>query len=167
MSKPKVSRSSRGKAGAAAASPVPDVIPMEGDQVFHGINNRLEYAGQKMTPEGALRAVAVTTSGPDVGTLGGSASAARDINDAGAVVGGSLTKGDQAFHAFLYEDGHGHHLNDLIAPDGHWQLIQRRHQRPRARRTSSPSVIETVSMRRVAQSAAFRVPVCNVARLTG
>src|SRR5206468_3969954 len=40
----------------------------------------------------------------DLGTLGGWGSAARGINDDGAIVGESLTASGDT-HAFLYEDG--------------------------------------------------------------
>jgi probable HAF family extracellular repeat protein len=45
-----------------------------------------------------------------LGTLGGSSSAAADINDDGEVVGSSMIGNDAATHAFLYDDGQ---LDDL------------------------------------------------------
>jgi probable HAF family extracellular repeat protein len=41
----------------------------------------------------------------DLGTLGGSSSNPTAINNKGQVIGGSLTAGDLASHAFLYSDG--------------------------------------------------------------
>src|SRR5439155_25651973 len=61
----------------------------------------------------------------DLGTLGGAWSTARDINDAGVVVGIADVPRDQ-WHAFVYLDGEGMlDLNRLIAgglPEG-WTLV--------------------------------------------
>jgi probable HAF family extracellular repeat protein len=59
-----------------------------------------------------------------LGTLGGSFSIARDINNRGDVVGGSLTEGDENFHGFLYRDNRLYDLNELLASGGGWELIQ-------------------------------------------
>jgi probable HAF family extracellular repeat protein len=60
-----------------------------------------------------------------LGTLGGSFSIAHDINNHGEVVGGSLTKGDEDFHAFIYREKCLHDLNDLLEPGAvGWELIQ-------------------------------------------
>src|SRR5437588_5437686 len=58
-----------------------------------------------------------------LGTLGGSFSVARDINNLGEIVGGSLTHGDASFHGFLYRHHRLYDLNELLAPGG-WELIQ-------------------------------------------
>jgi len=40
-------------------------------------------------------------------------------------VGGSLTKGDEDFHAFIYREKCLHDLNDLLEPGAvGWELIQ-------------------------------------------
>jgi probable HAF family extracellular repeat protein len=59
-----------------------------------------------------------------LGTLGGSFSIARDINNRGEVVGGSLTEGDENFHGFLYRDNRLYDLNELLQPDAGWEMIQ-------------------------------------------
>jgi probable HAF family extracellular repeat protein len=59
-----------------------------------------------------------------LGTLGGSFSIARGINNCGEVVGGSLTEGDETFHAFLYRNDKLHDLNEFLDPDTGWELIQ-------------------------------------------
>src|SRR3990172_3087040 len=41
----------------------------------------------------------------DLGTLGGSMRAAFDINDNGLIAGYSLTEGDGALHACVFQDG--------------------------------------------------------------
>ena len=102
-----------------------EVISTGIDGVLHGINNRLESVGQIVGADGAVRGVHVDASGLRLlGTLGGSASVARDINNIGAIVGGALTLDDVAHHAFLVEDGMMHDLNDLVPPDSGWELVQ-------------------------------------------
>jgi probable HAF family extracellular repeat protein len=59
-----------------------------------------------------------------LGTLGGSFSIARDINNSGEIVGGSLTEGDENFHGFLYHNNRLYDLNELLEPGGGWELIQ-------------------------------------------
>jgi probable HAF family extracellular repeat protein len=59
-----------------------------------------------------------------LGTLGGSFSIARDLNNRGDVVGGSLTEGDENFHGFLYRNNRLHDLNDFVDPRVGWELIQ-------------------------------------------
>lgn len=59
-----------------------------------------------------------------LGTLGGSFSIARGINNRGEVVGGSLTEGDENFHAFLYRNQKLHDLNQLLENDAGWEVIQ-------------------------------------------
>ncbi|MGA7908811.1 MAG: hypothetical protein WCA16_15485 [Candidatus Sulfotelmatobacter sp.] len=59
-----------------------------------------------------------------LGTLGGSFSIARDLNNRGEVVGGSLTEGDENFHGFLFRDNKLYDLNDLLDKAGPWELIQ-------------------------------------------
>jgi probable HAF family extracellular repeat protein len=59
-----------------------------------------------------------------LGTLGGSFSIARDLNNRGEVVGGSLTEGDENFHAFLYRNNRLHDLNEFLDPGAGWELIQ-------------------------------------------
>ena|ERR1700722_784061 len=59
-----------------------------------------------------------------LGTLGGSFSIARDLNNHGEVVGGSLTEGDESFHGFVYRDNQIHDLNEFLDPENGWELLQ-------------------------------------------
>jgi probable HAF family extracellular repeat protein len=60
----------------------------------------------------------------ELGTLGGSFSVARDINNRGEIVGGSLTQGDEAFHAFIFRGNRLLDLNDLLDPNEGWEVLQ-------------------------------------------
>jgi len=102
-----------------------DVIPVNVDGVLHAINNGGECVGHSMAPDGAMHAIHLSAAGViDLGTLGGSASSARGISNAGSIVGGALTEGDVSYHAFFYEAGVMHDLNRLISPDVDCELIQ-------------------------------------------
>jgi probable HAF family extracellular repeat protein len=59
-----------------------------------------------------------------LGTLGGSFSMARGVNNRDEVVGGSLTKGDESFHGFLFRDHRICDLNDCLERDEGWEVIQ-------------------------------------------
>ena len=59
-----------------------------------------------------------------LGTLGGSFSIARDINNRGEVVGGSLTEGDDSYHGFVYRNNRLFDLNAMLDPGTGWELIQ-------------------------------------------
>ncbi len=74
-----------------------------GNVTTHGINNAGDVVGQKGSHAFLYRAS--NRSFVDLGTLGGSSSAAYAVNDCQAVVGQSFVKGDQAYHAMLYKGG--------------------------------------------------------------
>lgn len=59
-----------------------------------------------------------------LGTLGGSFSIARGINNRGEVVGGSLTDGDENFHGFIYRNHKLYDLNQFLQSADGWELIQ-------------------------------------------
>jgi probable HAF family extracellular repeat protein len=59
-----------------------------------------------------------------LGTLGGSFSIARALNNHGDVVGGSLTEGDEKFHGFIYQGHRLRDLNDLLNPEVEWEVLQ-------------------------------------------
>src|SRR5260370_17505891 len=65
-----------------------------------------QVVGEAQTASGAVHAL-LYSGGPliDLGTLGGSASSALAIDDAGDVVGSALLPGDVASHAFLLPNG--------------------------------------------------------------
>ena len=107
-----------------AHAPRYEVVVLDVDGALHALNNLGAAVGHALDAGGAMRAVAVTPAGTiELGTLGGSASAARGINDAGAIVGGSLTPGDVAHHAFIFENGEMHDLNSLILPEPECELV--------------------------------------------
>jgi len=90
------------------------------------VNDVGQAAGVSLNP-GTGRVEAFLQQNGDrssLGTLGGSFSIARGINNRGEVVGGSLTAGDASFHGFLYRDQQLHDLNAMLEPGTGWELIQ-------------------------------------------
>jgi probable HAF family extracellular repeat protein len=100
------------------------VVPLEVDGVMYGVNAHRALVGHELDATGATRAVCFSDGrAVPLGTLSGSSSSARGINDAGAIVGGGLTEGDETYHGFLYEDGKMHDLNSLIDATTGWEIV--------------------------------------------
>jgi probable HAF family extracellular repeat protein len=90
------------------------------------INDKGELAAALLDEsEHAVRA-AVLAGGRkrNLGTLGGSFSNARGMNNRGEVVGGSLMPGDEIFHAFIFTQGLMRDLNEMIDASARWELIE-------------------------------------------
>jgi probable HAF family extracellular repeat protein len=90
------------------------------------LNDRAQCAGVSFNAEtGRIEAFRQENETRSMlGTLGGSFSIARDLNNHGEVVGGSLTEGDENFHGFLYRDNRLHDLNEFLEPGTGWEVIQ-------------------------------------------
>src|SRR5215469_17817925 len=90
------------------------------------VNDVGQAAGVSLNPgTGRIEAFLQENGGrSSLGTLGGSFSIARGINNRGEVVGGSLTAGDDSFHGFLYRNEQLHDLNAMLEPGTGWELIQ-------------------------------------------
>lgn len=58
----------------------------------------------------------------DLGSLGGDASYARDINEAGVVVGSSNTVPKGVLSGFVWRKGHMTDLNQLLPPNSGWKI---------------------------------------------
>jgi probable HAF family extracellular repeat protein len=94
-----------------------NVGTLRGQTTPFAINNRGQVVGTSgvvtatVVPEHAFRTgpdAAINPLTDDLGTLGGRDSVARDVNDAGVVVGGSAVAGNVGLnHAFVYIDGEG------------------------------------------------------------
>lgn len=106
---------------------ISDLGPFEAIQnPVHGINNAGEIVGAAINPSTAAIEACCRSSQKTLllGTLGGSSSVARAINNHGEIVGGSLLSRDQSFHAVLFREGKIHDLNDLIRKGSGWELLQ-------------------------------------------
>jgi len=89
------------------------------------VNDRGQVAGVSIHPQTG-RIEAFRQANGDrlmLGTLGGSFSIARSINNQGDVVGGSLTANDESFHGFLYRANSLYDLNEFPGTED-WEVIQ-------------------------------------------
>jgi len=112
----------------AVAFDVVDLGPFDNNRNdFKAINDRGQGVGISLNPETGRAEAFLDESGnrTSLGTLGGSFSIARDINNQGEIVGGSLTPGDVSFHGFLYRNQRIYDLNQLLTQSSEeWELIQ-------------------------------------------
>ena len=96
------------------------------NSIAHAINASGHVVGSSATAVTTHAFLYDGVSMQDLGTLGGRftyASHARDINDAGQVVGSSMAPpGDT--HGFLWTDGRMQDLNDLIPIGSGWEIIE-------------------------------------------
>jgi probable HAF family extracellular repeat protein len=117
-----------GKAAACrAAFEVVDLGPFDNNRNdMHAINDCGQMAGVFFNESTGRIEAFREDSGERtaLGTLGGSFSIARDINNHGEIVGGSLTEGDENFHGFLFRNDRLCDLNELLEPEAGWELIQ-------------------------------------------
>lgn len=94
------------------------------DSIAGAINDLGEIVGVACGPGGQSHAVLWSSSSStptDLGTLGGSYSAAYDINTNGQIVG-YVTASSGGFRAFLYENASMTDMNNLIASGSGWEL---------------------------------------------
>lgn len=102
-----------------------DLGMVEGnDNMIHAINNAGHLAGAANRAPGGIQAFVHDGSRLPLGTLGGAFSVAHSINNSGQVVGGSLTEGNETFHAFLFTEGGMYDLNQLLVDAPDWELLQ-------------------------------------------
>lgn len=89
------------------------------------INDHSQVAGVSSNPQtGRIEAFSQRNGERAMlGTLGGSFSIARNINNHGEIVGGSLTPDDESFHGFLYRANSLFDLNDFLRTRD-WEIIQ-------------------------------------------
>jgi len=102
-----------------------DLGAIEGnDNMVHAINNSGCMVGAAGSMRREVQAFVSNGTRSSLGTLGGTFSVARGINNAGQVVGGSLTDGNDSFHAFLFTGGRMYDLNQLLIDAPQWELLQ-------------------------------------------
>lgn len=88
------------------------------------LNDAGQVVGRRLDASNGTRAILIdATAVRELGTLGGSFSAARGINDAGVIVGASLTAGDTTHHGFLCWRGDMRDLNAAIDPCSGWEVL--------------------------------------------
>jgi probable HAF family extracellular repeat protein len=92
----------------------------------HALNDLAQSAGVCINPETQRIEAFLQDHGTRrmLGTLGGSFSIARDLNNQGEVVGGSLTEGDENFHGFIYRNNRLYDLNKLLDAAAGWEVLQ-------------------------------------------
>ena len=106
---------------------VVDLGPFENNQNdLKAVNDRGQGVGLSLNSDTGRIEAFLEEKGQrtSLGTLGGSFSIARDINNRGEIVGGSLTTGDESFHGFLYRDQCLYDLNQLVKEASDWEFIQ-------------------------------------------
>jgi probable HAF family extracellular repeat protein len=117
----------KGVAGNFAWFDVVDLGPFENNRNdILALNDRGQCAGVSANPQTGRIEAFHQEKGLRrmLGTLGGSFSIARDLNNRGEVVGGSLTEGDETFHAFIYRNNRLRDLNDCLEPEARWEVLQ-------------------------------------------
>ena len=101
------------------------VMALGPPQVGVDINVRRDVVGQQLlrVDEGARAVLLHDGRLSDLGTLGGSFSTARGINNGGLIVGGSLTANDECHHGFIYAGGRMCDLNSLLVGTETWEVL--------------------------------------------
>jgi probable HAF family extracellular repeat protein len=96
--------------------------PENGGLVPHSINNKNVVVGGATEP-GESYPFRYGLKLESLGTLAGSAGNARDINDAGMIVGtSSFEPGSDDSHGFLWDEGRMHDLNLLVENVGKYTI---------------------------------------------
>ncbi len=117
----------QGAAGKIERFEVVDLGPFDNNRNdMRGLNDSGQFAGVCLNPESGRIEAFLQEDGVRsmLGTLGGSFSVGRDLNNQGDVVGGSLTKDDENFHGFIYRNNRLYDLNELVEPGTGWEVLQ-------------------------------------------